>query len=194
MNIVTCVYFNENNWDKFGVNWLRKSKSNSKNTLIIGKNLSVEAENKCIELGFEFSKLESNFNDDRDIIVAMSKIVTKDKKYLLLSQGFEFDLNYEIYDKKDLICLSSLIELMNLVLPIQSLANRAKVVNLLSNKKSLASSDFILGSYDFWKKIDNFQEYLSQVNYFGSVVNLELLLNLYIAIVNSSNIEVINYV
>jgi hypothetical protein len=52
MNYIVSTFFDEEDWNKFGLNWVRNAKSASLDAIIIGKDLPEDAIAKIAELNF----------------------------------------------------------------------------------------------------------------------------------------------
>lgn len=170
MTYSVAAYFTQSDWDKSGLNWIRKLKLEKLKGFIIG-DLSEDTNKKISDLGLQLIS-NDNLGDDGHCLFV------KSESFICSSLSEEFDV-YCAMDKK-------LIPI-DLVWSISNLNERVKSINLLKkvfdNYNGLFSSKYVLGSKSFWKNYNSFKKYILSQDYLdGSVMRDELMLNLYFGV------------
>lgn len=195
MSYTVSTYFDNDSWQKSGVNWLRKAKSAGLNGFIIGKELPVEAEKKAKDLGFRIVPISKKFGDDRDLYHAILGFAQKDQRCLFV-QNF-LPVKSDLPELTDVVCdLDVKFAASDIVTPIKTLQDRAKTINVIRDKierihKGILSPNLILGSWNFWNGFLAFQNYLHDKNYLdGRAMYHELVFNLYISLTESLTLEI----
>lgn len=197
MNYIASTFFDEEKWDRFGLNWIRSAKSASLEALIIGSNLPESAQIKIKEYNYKLVPVENKFKTDCNFHYTLVKSLQKGQRCLwtkpdlLPKAGFETDA--------DIFCSHSDISINDLVSPVINLYDRAAMVVSLQNnleKKygKYLSSNFMLGTSDFWNGIFGCRAYLFEKGYLqGSGHSDDLVLNFFVVFANSFSLEVKNY-
>lgn len=183
MSYNVTTYFDNELWDKYGLNWLRQTKSLGLYGFVMFRNLKLEAENKIKELGFSAVPVKHNFGDDRDYILTIIDTLEHEKKCLFVKP--EIVPTSGLSEDKELICREDKnLNIYELVNPINNLQQRTKAIKQIRDKlgEHYLSSKHVLASWEFWVKYSGFQNLLHDkkcLNYFDS----DLTLNLYYSLV-----------
>ena len=197
MNYLVSTFLDEESWEKFGLNWLRSAKSASLQALIIGKNLPEVAQQKIQELNYKFVPVENKFKTDCNFHYTLSRNLEKGQRCLwtrpdlLPKAGFETDA--------DVTCSYSNININDLVSPVINLYDRAAMIQSLQQNiekihGKYLSSNYMLGTSDFWNGLFGCRAYLFERGYLqGSGHSDDLVLNFFIVFANSFSVEVKNY-
>lgn len=187
MTYSVAAHFDQPTWDKFGVNWLRKAKIERLKGLIIGHNLSDDTQEKISTMGFEFVP----FSEKEDLVGRGNCLLT----------NFDCQPKGDLPKNKDIVCaVDKTVDktivfpprsVMDLVLPIQSLVVRARMIKLIQDKVEkvyggILSEKYILGSEEFWTKFFAFKKYIrAKRDYLDNTgMQTQLFLNLYVAFFN----------
>lgn len=191
MSYIISTYFEEELWNKTGMDWVRKSKSAGLKGFIIGKNIPEEATVKSKELGFTIVPILLTYGDERDLFQTLLPLINKNQKCLFIDS--KLTPSKDLAEDGDFTCnIDESIIAFDLVSPIKNLYNRAKVVRLLNEKiqdvyQGLLSSQSILGTWSFWNNFVAYQNYLHESNYIDKYDSYDLIFNLYIALYESLN-------
>jgi hypothetical protein len=178
MTYSVATRFNQQTWDKFGLNWLRKAKLEKMRGFILG-DLSEEAKLKISDFGFSCFPDNSKIGEicqERCLFVQYDMPIPKDVSF------------------GDVACSIEKTSALEVVWPIRSLINRAKAANLVQNRiekvyNGTLSSKYILGSSEFWRSFSGFQDYLLQQDY-ADYLNYDFLLNLHLSFFKSFRIAI----
>lgn len=197
MTYIASTFLDEKSWDRHGLNWLRSAKSESLDALIIGKDLPDSALEKIRELNFRYVAVENKFKSDCNFHYALSRNLEKGQRCLwtrpdlLPKAGIESDV--------DVVCGCSNVNLNDLASPVVNLYDRAAMMQSLKQNiekvhGKYLSSNFMLGTYDFWNGVFGCRAYLFEKGYLqGSGHSDDLVLNFFVAFANSISLQVKNY-
>jgi hypothetical protein len=176
-DFVTIKYFNKENFQKIGSNWIRQAKSENLSGFIVS-NIQSEMPN----LGFDLISLNDNYTDF-DIFYNMIPKLNKKSCLFLKTE----DLPIIPESNADCICGSLDVSLDDLVFPVENLFKRADAIksiqtNIIEKYGTLLSGNYVYGTYDFWKTYTGFQSLLIENKYLDRIHNYhDLMLNLFIA-------------
>jgi hypothetical protein len=191
MSYIAATHFDAKSWAKSGHNWLRKAKSAGLTGYVLGTDLPAEASEKAQELGFQVVPVSGATGTDLDRYHTLASVLTEGQRCLftrpdVLPKG-------GLSEAKDVLCgtekMANPTEIVN---PIRSLYDRAKVMRLIGEKftvttHGILSPRSVLGTWDFWNGFYGFQSYLHERNYVDRRPPYdELMLNLYLAFVSFS--------
>lgn len=197
MKYVVATAFDSESWDSHGLNWIRHAKSESLNALILGKNLKKSSVDKISELGFTHIPVIEKYNNNADVFYTLVRNLEKDqqcmwiKPSLLPVQGIE--------SKSDLTCGISQVEVQFMTTGVVNLYDRAAMVQSLNESikkkyNGFLSSEYILGTYDFWNGYAGCQTYLHEKQYLdSSPISDDLVLNFFMAFANLLSCEIKPY-
>ena len=177
MTYSVATHFDQPTWDRFGVNWLRKAKSEKLTGFIVGMNLSDEAKIKILDFGFVYYPMVLNRLQIPDLC-----------NHCCLLTNFDEIPKAGLPEDADVVCsIDKSISALDIVSPIVNLPNRAKAVRLIQEKVEkihggILSTKYILGSVDFWAGFSGFQTYIRNQTYLEDNFILDdLLFNLYLS-------------
>lgn len=192
MKYIAVTHFDKETWAKYGLNWLRKAKSEGLKGYILGTDLPEEAPAKANELGFTAVPVVGPTGAYLDRYHTLASVLKEGQRCLLtwptvLPKG-------GLSDARDVLCgTEKKLNVVEIVAPVKNLYNRAKVVRdirdkIITTHHSLLSPRCVLGTWDFWNEFLGFQSYLYERDYVDLRLpyNEELLLNLYLAEVDHS--------
>lgn len=190
MSYQVTTFFDNQLYEKYGLNWLRQTKSLGLYGFVMFRNLKLEAVDKINELGFSAVPVKHNLGDDRDYILTIIDTLEREKKCLFVRP--EVIPESGLSEDKDLICREDEnLNIYDLVNPINNLQQRTKAIQQIRHKLggSYLSSKHVLASWEFWVKYSGFQNLLFEkkcLNYFDS----DLTLNLYYSLVEPFSSEI----
>lgn len=171
-----AAHFDQSNWDRYGLNWLRKAKSERLQGFIINHNLNDETQQKISDMGFQ-------------VVPACYRFQLGDLcgERCLLTDSQTLPLG-GLSEEYDVVCPVVKTDASDLVWSLASIENRARTVLLLQEKikdvyGGYFSPRYILGSRNFWESFSAFETFVSsQTGYLeGNLMREELLLNLFLA-------------
>lgn len=190
MSYTFATYFDDEIWEKNGVNWCRKTKSVGLYGFVMHRNLSEDAINKIEELGFSATKINSDHNDDRDLFLTIIDTIKRDQRCLFVRPEIIPSVN--LPESQELVCRKdSNLNLFQLATAINNLHQRSKAINKIREKHGgeYLTCSHVLGTWNFWVKYYGFQNILSDkktLKYFDS----DLTLNLFLSLNNSISFEI----
>ena len=164
MSYSVATHFDQSSWDKYGVNWLRKARSEKLNGFVIGHNLDDETQEKISDAGFGFYTKRDRFQlsdlcGDRCLLTRFDAFpkggLSEEKEFF----GF-IDPN---------------IDAIDLVWSMSNLHNRVSAVRFLKEKiKSVYdgffSTRYILGSQKFWADFSAFEVFVSKQQHLKIII------------------------
>ena len=205
MSYIVSTFFNEDSWNKFGLNWVRNAKSASLDALIIGKDLPEEAITKIAELNFRYIPVLNKFKTDCNVDYTLVQNLEKNQRCLwtqpeILPKAGIYSINTSSDDgESDLICGLSSFNVQDLTQSVVNLYDRAAMIESLKQKiehvhGKYLSSDYMLGTYDFWNGFFGCKAYLFERGYLqGSVKINDLVLNFFVSFANSFSLQIKDY-
>lgn len=169
-------HFDQSNWDRYGLNWLRKAKSERLQGFVVEHGLNDESRQKISDMGFQV--VSARYRFQLDDLCGERCLLTDSQT---LPRG-------GLSEEYDVVCPVIKTEASDLVWPLVSIENRARTALLLQEKikdvyGGYFSTRYILGSQKFWENFNAFEKFVSaQAGYLeGDVMRDELLLNLFLA-------------
>jgi hypothetical protein len=197
MSYVVATSFNLESWDKYGLNWLRQAKSCSLNGYIIGVDISEQAIKKIQELEFVYLPMEEKHRVRGDVFTTLAKNLPREKRCLWTNPYILPKPNIET--KADLLCGTEDVSAESLTVSVYNLYDRAAMIESLNEKiksehKAFLSSEYMLGTYDFWNGFSSCQNYLYDKEYLDTTIFADdLILNFFVAFANSLSVEIRKY-
>lgn len=197
MSYFVATSFDSDSWESHGLNWVRHAKSESLKAYVIGNNLKQAAIDKIAELGFTHLPLIEKYKIRGDAFYTLLQKLEKNQycmwtNHLLLPiKGFEC--------KADLVCATTQIDANFLTTGVVNLYDRAAMIQSLNESifkkyNGYLSSEYILGTYDFWNGYVGCQTYLHERQYLDlSPTSDDLVLNFFMAFANPLSCEIKKY-
>lgn len=189
--IIITTFLNSENWDKFGSNWLRKTKSlivkhkdQDLKCLVLTNSLEKDAQQKIDELGFESISYNQKHKDDRDILSVLVENLKPNDYCQFVKPNFSqidllprnSDFNFSETQKTNVY---------EFVSPIQNLKNRVKAIERLKVfEGNFINTNSIVGSRDFWIAYNGFVNLIHDKKYVDYHEST-LFLNLFVALTPS---------
>jgi hypothetical protein len=195
MNYLVSTYFDETSWQEYGLNWVRNAKSESLEALIIGKNLPEDAIQKIHELNYKYIPLIEKFKSDSNVMYTLVHHLPKGSRCLWTNPDILPKSGLET--NADLLCSSTSNTIYQLADSVVNLYDRAAMIeslkeNIHKKHNCFLSSDFMLGTNDFYHGFAGCRSYLLGKGYLnGSKFNNDLVLNFFVAFANSCSVEVL---
>jgi len=190
MTYSVATHFNQLNWEKYGLNWLRKAKSEGLKGFIVGRSLTNEAQKKISSLGFEYIQNHLGLNFQLADLCGEHCLLTR----------CDVLPNVSLLEGKNVVCsVDQNINEIDLVWSLSNLNHRAKTILIIRDRikdvyGGFFSARYILGSQKFWTNISEFEVFIHSQNGYlgGDVMRDELVLNLYFAFFKSIGVEAKN--
>lgn len=193
---VAC-HFDKSSWLKHGVEWLRQAKAQSLSGFIVGSGLGDDAKAKIEDFGFESFMLGESLSNRYDIFSPFVKRLSPKDRCLWIQPNMKPLAG--IASESDLLCGPSDTPMEVISGVVVNFHDRVAIMDSLETRvksvyKTLLSTKYILGSYDFWVGYLGCQTYLGERNYFNQVWPAEdLVLNFFVAFGNSFSVQVRGY-
>jgi hypothetical protein len=197
MKYLVSTYFDDTNWHEFGLNWVRTAKSDSLDAIIIGKNLPDDAIQKIHELEYKYVPLMEKFKNDSNVMYTLVHNLPKSSRCLWTSPDILPRKGLET--SADLLCGPTENTILQLADSVVNLYDRAAMIeslkeNIEKKHKCFLSSNFMLGTNDFYHGYAGCRSYLLGKGYLnGSRFNNDLVLNFFVAFANSCSVEVLDF-
>jgi hypothetical protein len=197
MNYIVSTFFDEEDWNKFGLNWVRNAKSASLDAIIIGKDLPEDAIAKIAELNFLYFPVLDKFKKNCNAMHTLVCNLPKNSRCLWTKP--EILPKAGIIGEADLICGLSESPISKIVSSVINLYDRAAMIESLSQHiesvhNKYLSANYMLGTTDFWNGFFGCKSYLHERGYL--VENSEdddLVLNFFVAFAHSFSVEIKDY-
>lgn len=194
MSYVASTFFDADTWNKFGLNWVRSAKSASLDCLIIGDELPEEAISKINELKFRHVPIIKKFKNKCNIEYTLIQNLDKNTRCLWTKP--EILPKSGIVTNSDLVCGYTNLVVQDLASAVINLYDRAAMIESLNEQIQkvhgrFLSSDFMLGTYDFWNGFFGCKAYLFGKKYLENNGQIDdLVLNFFVAFANSLSLEI----
>ena len=197
MNYIASTFFDEEEWNKNGLNWVRHAKSASLNAIIIGKNLPDDAIEKINELNFTYVPLIEKFKTDNNVMYTLVHSLPKASRCLWTNPDVTPKAGLET--QADLLCGTTKTSVYQIAESVVNLHDRAAMIeslreNIYKTHNCYLSSSYMLGTTDFYYGFAGCRAYLFGKGYLnGNKYSNDLVLNFFVAFVNSYSVEVRDY-
>lgn len=197
MSYIVASSFDAATWDRHGLNWVRHAKSESLDAIVVGNDIPGSAVDKIAELGFRHLPIQPKFNLRHNAFWTLLQSLEKGqrclwtKPSLLPKAGIEAstDLVCGISDHNAEHLTSSVVNLHDRAAMIQSLNDA-----ILARHGAFLSSDYVLGTFDFWHGFVGCQTYLHARQYVDAMsTSDDLVLNFFVAFTNSISCKIDKY-
>lgn len=197
MSYIVATGFDQNAWDKYGLNWVRHAKSESLEAIIVGDGLSSPALDKINELGFQYLNVKSGFNIKCNFYYTLLQKLQQGQRCLWTIPAIL--PRAQIETSVDLVCGISDFGAEYLTSSVVNLYDRAAMIQSLNESirqkhGGFLSSEYILGTYDFWNGFVGCQTYLHERQYIdANQTSDDLILNFFVAFANSISCKIEKY-
>jgi len=197
MNYSAATCFDEKDWNKYGLNWLRAARSNSMTGFVVGIDLPEQAVAKIGELNFTHLPIVRKYNFKCDLFYTLLQALDRDSFCLWTENNLL--PRHDLEPKFDACCQLSEYTAYAITSPVINLHDRAAMISSLEEQiqkvhGSMLSTRYILGSYNFWNGFLGCQSYLYQKQYLDSNMPCDdLILNFFMAFANSVSLEIKKY-
>ena len=197
MSYIVATGFNQSTWEKYGLNWIRFANSESLKAVIVGDELTGAAVDKIHELGFVHLPVQPKFNIKSNFYYTLLQKLEKNQRCLWTIPSIL--PKSEIQTDVDLVCGVSDFAAEYLTSGVVNLYDRAAMIQSLNEKiwqkhGGFLSSEYILGTFDFWNGFVGCQTYLHERQYLDSnATSDDLIINFFVAFTNSISCKIQKY-
>ena len=193
--VATC--FSDESWKAHGPSWLRNAKSAGLPGYVVGLDLPEDASRTVTEMGLQFIAMPAQPKMRSEIFESFASKLDKgdfclwtrptSKPVSSLKTGFDVRVGTSNSSVEELC--QPVINLYDRVAMMASIEDR-----IVQTYGKVLSTEYILGSRDFWIGFAGCHLYLGSKDYIDQFLPCEdLVLNFFIAFANSFSVEVAPY-